>query len=182
MARLILLDRDGVINVESPEYVKDADEWKPIPGSLDAIARLKRAGWLVGVCSNQAGVGRGILDKAALERIHARMCAALAEHGATLDGFRYCLHHPDDGCDCRKPRPGMLVALIAELGVDAAQALYVGDRVQDVEAALAAGVTPVLVRTGYGANEEAAARALGARCVADDLATLASRLLEGSEC
>jgi D-glycero-D-manno-heptose 1,7-bisphosphate phosphatase len=182
MARLILLDRDGVINAESPAYIKDADEWRPLPGALEAIALLQGHGWLVGVCSNQAGIGRGLLDAAALERIHTRMVQALAARGGRLDGVRYCPHHPADGCPCRKPKPGMLLALMDELAVTPEQTLYVGDRVQDVEAALAAGVRPVLVRTGHGAEAEAQGRALGVTCVADDLAELARRLVESGPC
>lgn len=182
MARLILLDRDGVINVDSPAYIKDADEWIPIAGALDAIARLKREGWLVGVCSNQAGIGRGILSEGALARIHQRMAERLAEHGAALDGLRYCPHHPDDGCDCRKPRPGMLLSLMSELHADPAQTLFVGDQMKDLAAARAAGCRPVLVRTGHGAASEADARAAGVDCVVDDLAALADHLLAGTPC
>jgi D-glycero-D-manno-heptose 1,7-bisphosphate phosphatase len=182
MARLILLDRDGVINVESPAYIKDADEWRPLPGALEAIALLNRHGWLVGVCSNQAGIGRGLLDADALERIHARMVQALAAYGGRFDGVRYCPHHPDDDCGCRKPKPGMLLALMDELAVTPEQTLYVGDRVQDMEASLAAGVRPVLVRTGHGTEAEAPARALGVTCVADDLADLARRLIGAAAC
>ncbi|MEQ8484276.1 MAG: D-glycero-beta-D-manno-heptose 1,7-bisphosphate 7-phosphatase [Pseudomonadales bacterium] len=182
MARLILLDRDGVINLDSPAYIKDADEWVPIPGALEAIARLKRAGWLVGVCSNQAGIGRGILTEAGLQRVHRRMAQRLAEHGAALDGLRYCPHHPDEGCSCRKPAPGMLLSLMAELNAEPEQTLFVGDQLKDMAAARAAGCRPVLVRTGHGAASEAAARAEGVICVADDLAALAEHLLEGTPC
>jgi D-glycero-D-manno-heptose 1,7-bisphosphate phosphatase len=182
MARLLLLDRDGVINEESPAYIKNADEWLPIPGALDAIALLKRHGWMVGVCSNQAGVGRGIFTEAALQEIHARLHDALAERGVALDGLRYCPHAPATGCDCRKPRPGMLLALMAELGVSPGDAMFVGDQIKDVQAARAAGVRPALVRTGRGAEAESEARRLGVTCIADDLGTLARHLVEGSAC
>jgi len=177
MTRLILLDRDGVINFDSPNYIKDADEWVPIPGALAAIARLQAAGYRVAVCTNQAGIGRGILTTAALGRIHDKLRAWLAQHGAVLDGLAYCPHHPDDGCACRKPQPGMLLAMMRELQAEPTETLYVGDSLRDVQAAHAAGCAAALVRTGAGAGAEAAAKALGVSCVADDLAALAEGLL-----
>ena len=182
MTRLILLDRDGVINLESPDYIKDVDEWVPIPGSIDAIAKLKRAGYHVAVCTNQSGVGRGIVTPAALDRIHARLHALLAEGGVALDGLSYCPHHPDANCDCRKPRPGMLCRTMQALGITGAETVFVGDAIRDVEAALAAGCHPVLVRTGGGARVERQARALGVEQVADDLAAYARTLLESASC
>jgi D-glycero-D-manno-heptose 1,7-bisphosphate phosphatase len=177
MTRLILLDRDGVVNFDSPQYVKDADEWLPIPGSLEAIARLKRAGLLVAVCTNQSGIGRGILTDAALARIHGKFAARLAELGVTLDALVYCPHHPDDGCLCRKPRAGMLTEVMARLQVSPAETLCVGDSMRDLEAARAAGCRAALVMTGKGASARAAAAALGVDCVADDLAALARAIL-----
>jgi len=177
MTRLILLDRDGVINFDSPDYIKDADEWVPIPGALAAIARLQTAGYQVAVCTNQAGIGRGILTAAALGRIHDKLRAHLARYGAALDGLAYCPHHPDDGCACRKPQPGMLLTMMRQLQVEPSETLYVGDSLRDMQAAHAAGCAAALVRTGAGAGVEAAARALGVTCVADDLAALAQDLL-----
>jgi D-glycero-D-manno-heptose 1,7-bisphosphate phosphatase len=182
MTRLILLDRDGVINFDSPDYIKDADEWIPIPGSIEAISELKRAGYLVAVCSNQAGVGRGIFSEAALERIHARMRAALAGHAVALDGLRYCPHHPDAGCACRKPQPGMLSDMMKTLGIAAADTIFVGDAVKDLEAARAAGCRAALVRTGCGAAAEPQARAMGVDCIADDLAAFTRTLLGTASC
>ncbi len=173
MARLILLDRDGVLNVDSPDFVKDADEWLAIPGSVEAVARLKASGFLVAVCSNQSGVGRGLLDEAALERIHRKLGEALAAQGASLDALRYCPHHPDAGCSCRKPRPGMLLELMAEFRVDPQATIMVGDAIRDVEAAHAAGCHAALVRTGHGASVEPIARAMGVRWIGDDLAAFA---------
>ncbi len=183
MTRLILLDRDGVINYDSPDYVKDVHEWTPIPGSLDAIARLKQAGCLVAVCSNQSGVGRGILSEQALERIHARMRSELADRGARLDALYYCPHRPEDGCRCRKPRPGMLQDAMQSLGVPPAETVFVGDRLTDVEAAVSAGCRPVLVRgrPPDGRLEEHAG-ALGAERVAEDLAAFVDTLLEQEPC
>ncbi|MFU8813856.1 MAG: D-glycero-beta-D-manno-heptose 1,7-bisphosphate 7-phosphatase [Pseudomonadales bacterium] len=177
MTRLILLDRDGVINFDSPHYIKNADEWLPIPGSLSAIAKLKAAGFLVAICTNQAGIGRGIFSEAALAGIHAKLEQMLARHGTTLDGLVHCPHHPDECCGCRKPRPGMLLSMMQRLQVNPAQALFVGDSVRDLEAAQAAGCAAALVRTGKGADAEPTARAMGVTCIADDLADLAAMLL-----
>lgn len=173
MARLILLDRDGVINAESEAFVKDADEWQALPGSLAAIAALKRRGFLVGLCSNQSGVGRGLMNEAALGRIHEKLLTGLAEHGAALDAVRYCPHRPEDDCDCRKPRPGMLLEIMAELGVTPEDTVFVGDSLRDLEAAAAAGCRAALVRTGNGAGAEAPATAMGIVWVGDDLAAFA---------
>lgn len=173
MARLILLDRDGVINAESEAFIKEADEWQALPGSLAAIAQLKRRGFQVAVCSNQSGVGRGLMSEAALERIHDKLLAGLTELGAGLDAVRYCPHHPDDDCDCRKPRPGMLLDIMAELGATPAETVFVGDSLRDLEAAGAAGCRAALVRTGNGATTEAQARAMGVIWVGDDLAAFA---------
>lgn len=183
MTRLILLDRDGVINHDSPDHVKDVHEWAPIPGSLDAIARLKRSGRLVAVCSNQSGVGRGILSEEALGRIHARMSEALAARGAALDALYYCPHPPDAGCQCRKPRPGMLEEAMRTLEVAASDTVYVGDRLTDVEAAGAAGCRSVLIRGSFlDPSLEDRARALGVDSIADDLAAFVDTLLEREPC
>jgi D-glycero-D-manno-heptose 1,7-bisphosphate phosphatase len=151
MARLILLDRDGVINVESDNFIKDADEWQAIPGALDAIAALQRSGFRVAVCSNQSGLARGLITPEAFAGIHEKLLAELAERGATLDAVRYCPHHPDDDCDCRKPRPGMLLDVMAELQTTAQETIFVGDSLRDLQAARSAGCQAALVRTGKGA-------------------------------
>jgi len=182
MTRLILLDRDGVINYDSPHYIKDVDEWVPIPGAIDAVAALKRGGYMVAVCSNQSGVGRGLLTMPALKGIHAKLHALLRERGVSLDVLDYCPHHPDEGCDCRKPRPGMLIRTMQALGVDPEETLFVGDAIRDVEAALAAGCRPVLVRSAGGAAVEAEARQLGVDWIEDDLAAVARTLLEDDPC
>jgi D-glycero-D-manno-heptose 1,7-bisphosphate phosphatase len=150
MAKLILLDRDGVINFDSPDYVKSPDEWRPIPGSLHAIARLKRAGRLVAICTNQAGVARGRLSAASLDRIHRKLEDALADAGVRLDHLACCTHHPDAGCPCRKPAPGMLLACFDKLKVAPEDACFVGDSAKDLLAARAAGCRGILVRSGNG--------------------------------
>jgi D-glycero-D-manno-heptose 1,7-bisphosphate phosphatase len=178
MARLILLDRDGVINFDSPDFIKGPGEWKPIPGSLGAIARLNGAGFLVGMCSNQSGVGRGIVSAQALEAIHGKLLADLARVGGTLDDLRWCPHLPDDGCRCRKPQPGMLLDAMAALGAAAADTIFIGDAIRDVEAAHAAGCAAGLVRTGGGRSVEALAVGMGVNWVGDDLEAFADWLLE----
>lgn len=174
--RLVMIDRDGVINEDSTEFVKSVAEWRPIAGSLEAIAALHRAGWRVAVVTNQSGLGRGLYDVAALEAIHAHMRAQVRAAGGELAGVYYCPHLPEDGCDCRKPRPGMFRALERELKLSVRGAPYIGDRLSDVEAAENVGARPMLVRTGAGALTETL---LGARRVAvfDDLAAAARSLL-----
>ncbi|MEZ5558551.1 MAG: D-glycero-beta-D-manno-heptose 1,7-bisphosphate 7-phosphatase [Pseudomonadales bacterium] len=180
--KLVLLDRDGVINYDSPEYVKTPEEWVPIPGSIEAIAALKRAGFAVAVCSNQAGVGRGIIEREDLDRIHQKLHATLAAAGVVLDALAVCTHHPDDGCRCRKPAPGMLLQVMRELGIGPEQTCCVGDSVRDVQAALAAGCCSVLVLTGNGAADEVRARRLGNHQVYADLAAFAAALLGEEPC
>lgn len=179
MARLILLDRDGVINVDSPDAIREAAAWEPLPGSLAAIAALKAAGFLVGVCTNQQGVGLGTIPPAALDAIHEKFRRALAAEGAALDDLRFCPHRADEGCRCRKPAPGMLTDAMRALGTDGADTIFVGDSIRDVEAAHAAGCHAALVRTGNGAQIEPLARGMGVSWVGDDLAAFAEWAVNG---
>lgn len=149
---LVVLDRDGVINEDSEHFIRSVDEWRPIPGSLEGIALLHRAGVRVAVVTNQSGVGRGLYGEDALAAIHARMIAEVEAAGGALAGIYYCPHRPDEGCECRKPKPGLLRRLERELGLPVAGAPFIGDRLTDVEAARAVGARPVLVRTGVGAQ------------------------------
>jgi D-glycero-D-manno-heptose 1,7-bisphosphate phosphatase len=142
---LVMLDRDGVINRDSDRYIKSVDEWEPLPGSLEAIARLASAGFAIAVITNQSGIGRGLFDEAALAEIHARMCDAVADAGGRIDTIQYCPHLPGAGCDCRKPQPGLLHAAAAELGLPLIGAAFIGDKMSDVDAARAVGARPVLV-------------------------------------
>jgi D-glycero-D-manno-heptose 1,7-bisphosphate phosphatase len=176
-ARLVMIDRDGVINEDSDEFIKSVAEWRPIRGSLEAIAALHRGGFRVAVVTNQSGVGRGLYTEATLAKIHAHMRERVRAAGGELAGVYYCPHLPEAGCDCRKPRPGMFRALEQELRVSVVGAPYIGDRLSDVDAAEAVGARPILVRTGTGAATEAA---LGARAVPvfDDLAAAARSLLD----
>ena len=174
---LVMIDRDGVINEDSGEFIKSVAEWRPIKGSLEAIAALTRAGWRVTVVTNQSGIGRGLYDEQTLGAIHDHMRERVRAAGGELAGVYYCPHLPEDGCECRKPRPGMFRALERELGVSVVGAPYVGDRLSDVEAAEAVGARPLLVRTGTGAATEALLQGRAVP-VFDDLAAAARSLLD----
>ncbi|HZY16521.1 MAG TPA: D-glycero-beta-D-manno-heptose 1,7-bisphosphate 7-phosphatase [Ramlibacter sp.] len=146
--KLVILDRDGTINADSDEYIKSPEEWLPLPGALEAIARLNHAGWRVVVASNQSGLGRGLFDIAALNAIHAKMHKALAVFGARLEAIFYCPHAPDEGCSCRKPLPGLFEQIGERFGVDLHTVPVVGDSPRDLQAGVAAGCLPHLVLTG----------------------------------
>ncbi len=147
---LVILDRDGVINEESSQYIKSPDEWKPIPGSLEAIAKLKMAGFKVVVATNQSGIARGLYSQETLEQIHKKMTDSLKQWGVELDGIFFCPHHPDDGCSCRKPEPGLFLAISQQLQVNLNGQLAIGDSLRDIHAALKLGLKPILVLTGNG--------------------------------
>jgi D-glycero-D-manno-heptose 1,7-bisphosphate phosphatase len=154
--KLIILDRDGTINEDRDDFVKSADEWVPLPGALEAIARLNHAGWHVVVASNQSGLGRGLFDVAALNAMHAKMHKLLAVHGGKIDAVFYCPHTPDDGCTCRKPLPGLFEQIMERYGLDGATSVSgvhaVGDSLRDLQAGASAGCLPHLVLTGKGAK------------------------------
>lgn len=176
---LVILDRDGVINRDSPEFVKNADEFQPLPGSIDAIARLSRAGFTVAVASNQSGLARGLFDRRALRAMHRKLRRLAAAAGGRVDRIVICPHGPDDGCSCRKPAPGLLLRLARHYGVALEGTPVIGDSLRDLEAAQAAGATPVLVRTGNGRRTEAAlSGALRDVQVYDDLSSAAQELLQ----
>jgi D-glycero-D-manno-heptose 1,7-bisphosphate phosphatase len=149
-ARVIVLDRDGVINHDSDQFIKAPDEWRPIPGSLEAVARLNHAGFRVVVATNQSGVGRGLLDIATLNAIHERMHKALAQVGGRIDAIFYCPHTADSQCECRKPKPGMLEEIGRRFNVDMTGIPCIGDSPRDLAAAEAVGAQPMLVLTGKG--------------------------------
>lgn len=146
----IFLDRDGVINENRSDYVKSWSEFCFLPGSKEAIVMLTRAGYRIIVCTNQAGIARGSLSEETVEDIHRRMVAEIAKEGGIIERIYYCPHGKDENCFCRKPRPGMLLSARDELGIDLHDALFIGDSISDVHAALAAGVHPILVLTGLG--------------------------------
>ncbi|MGH8372024.1 MAG: D-glycero-beta-D-manno-heptose 1,7-bisphosphate 7-phosphatase [Gammaproteobacteria bacterium] len=177
--RLVILDRDGVINQDSDAYIKSPDEWIPLPGSLDAIVRLNRGGFTVVVASNQSGIGRGLFDLATLERIHRKMTAELAARGGHLDGIFFCPHAPDAGCDCRKPAPGLLRQIGSHYGVSLDAVPMIGDSLRDLQAAHAVGARPILVLNGKGQRtfEQLPAEFRGIE-VYPDLATATTALLK----
>ena len=174
--QLVILDRDGVINEDSDAYIKSPDEWRPLPGSLDAIARLTRAHYHIVIVTNQSGIARGLFDLDTLQQIHARMHRELAHHGGRIDAIYYCPHGPNDDCHCRKPKPGMLRDLAKRLKVDLAGVPAIGDSLRDLQAAQAVHARPILVRTGKGRQTEAQAHLTGCE-IYDDLAAAVEQLL-----
>mgnify|MGYP001204386884 CR=1 FL=1 len=148
--KIIILDRDGVINQESDVYVKSADEWVPISGSLEAIAKLSKAGYSIYVATNQAGVGRGIFTLKILDEIHKKMRHQIEVLGGSLEEVFFCPHLPEDNCACRKPKPGLLLLVANACDSDLKGVPFVGDSLRDMQAAMGAGASPILVRTGFG--------------------------------
>lgn len=148
--KLIILDRDGVINYDSDQFIKSPEEWRPIPGSLEAIARLNQWGWQVVVATNQSGVGRGLFGMDALNGIHDKMTKSLAQLGGKLEAIFFCPHTDDADCDCRKPKPGMFHQIAERFNLDLTDVPAVGDSLRDLQAAAAVGCTPYLVLTGKG--------------------------------
>lgn len=146
----IILDRDGVINEDSDAYIKSLAEWQPLPGSIDALARLSKAGHRLAVATNQSGLGRGLFTAEDLEAMHDELNRQLHAAGGRLDGIFHCPHTPDDHCSCRKPLPGLLDAIATELGWPLEQCLMIGDSLRDLEAGRARGCRPILVTTGKG--------------------------------
>jgi D-glycero-D-manno-heptose 1,7-bisphosphate phosphatase len=182
----LILDRDGVLNEEAPArgYITRPEEWRWIAGSLDALALLTRAGYRVSIATNQSGVGRGLMTRQDLDAVHARMTSEARDAGGRIDAVFACMHAPDDGCDCRKPAPGLINAAVAAAGIPCAQTLVVGDDRRDIESARRAGVTAVLVLTGKGAASGSVLSQEGVP-VYDDLhslarALIASRAADGS--
>lgn len=181
-SRLVILDRDGVINEDSDDYIKSLDEWKPLPGSIGAIARLSRAGYKVAVATNQSGLARGYFDEITLANMHALLCELVEEEGGQIDAICYCPHGPDEGCRCRKPAPGLLEQIGEELRMPIPGAWYVGDTEKDLELGLAMQCRPILVRTGKGSLTEKKldAKMRSRVLVVDDLAAAAQRILSAS--
>ncbi len=174
---LIILDRDGVINHDSDEFIKTPAEWEPIDGSLEAIARLNYAGYRVVVITNQSGIARGLLDVEPLNRIHSKMRRMLAQMGGRIEAIMYCPHGPEDGCSCRKPHNGSFADLAHRLRVNLDNVPAIGDSMRDIQAAKASGARPILVKTGKG--ERTLAEGLPDEVeVFDDLAAVVDALLE----
>ena len=147
---LVILDRDGVINEDSAEYIKSVDEWLPIPGAITAIADLSRAGFRVAVATNQSGLARGYFDELTLALMHEKLHALVEAEGGQIDGIFLCPHGPDEGCACRKPATGMLEQMEHEFASPVAGAWFIGDSLKDLDCALAKGCQPALVLTGKG--------------------------------
>jgi D-glycero-D-manno-heptose 1,7-bisphosphate phosphatase len=175
--RFVLLDRDGTIN-EEIGHISSVDDIRPIPGSIDAMRRLGSLGLGIAIVTNQANVGRGLLAPERLEEIHAHLRQVLADGGVEVDGIYVCPHRPEDGCSCRKPRPGLAERAAAELGFELGAAFVVGDHAADVGLARAIGATGILVRTGHGEEELAFGAGRDADAVVADLAA-AVELIQG---
>lgn len=150
--KLVILDRDGTINRDSDDFVKTPEEWLPLPGALEAIARLNHAGWHVVIASNQSGLGRGLFDVASLNAMHTKMNKLLAAQGGRIDAIFYCPHTAEDGCHCRKPQPGLFEQIGARFALPLKGVPAVGDAPRDAVAAAAAGCEPHMVRTGKSAH------------------------------
>lgn len=175
--KLIILDRDGVINYDSAQFIKSPDEWKPIPGSLEAIARLTREGWRVVVATNQSGLARGLFEMATLNAIHAKMHKATAQAGGRIEAVFYCPHSADMNCECRKPKSGMLNEIAARYASDLKGVPAVGDSLRDLQAAASVGARPLLVKTGKGERTLAAGDLPSDTPVFDDLSAVVEHLL-----
>lgn len=178
--KLIILDRDGVINEDSDEYIKSPEEFIPISGSLPAIAKLNHAGYVVVVATNQSGIARGYFDEATLQAMHEKLHSLLAAEGGKIDRIYYCPHGPNDKCDCRKPKPGMLRQILADYNMDPVNVVGIGDSFRDLQAAYAVGIKSILVRTGKGIKTESqlpSEASLIDTPIFDDLAEAVNELL-----
>ena len=179
--KLIILDRDGTINSDSDDYVKSPEEWQPLPGALEAIARLNQAGWHVVIASNQSGLGRGLFDVASLNAMHAKMHKMLVAVGGRIDAVFYCPHAPEESCNCRKPLPGLFEQIGSRFGVPLKDVPTAGDSVRDLQAGSAAGCQPHLVLTGksecYRSGGQPDGLPVGTLCHTD-LSAFADHLLQ----
>jgi D-glycero-D-manno-heptose 1,7-bisphosphate phosphatase len=179
--QLIILDRDGVINQDSDNYIKSVDEFIPLPGSLEAIARLSQAGYRVAIATNQSGIGRGLYDVATLNAMHDKLRRLLATVGGEIEMITFCPHSPDDCCDCRKPKPGMYLEISKRLDTSLENVPVIGDSLRDLQAAQAVGAKPMLVRTGKGERTIAKGEGLEGIPLYADLAAAVADLLEDDE-
>lgn len=177
--RIVVLDRDGVINHDSPDYIRSPEEWRPIPGSLEAMARMQGAGYRLAIASNQSGLGRGLFTQSTLDAIHGKLQKALLACGGERIDIFYCPHLPDAGCDCRKPAVGLLQQIEGRFGAALAGSAFVGDSSKDLQAAQSFAMNPVLVRTGNGRETERALREnpIAGVSIYDDLSAFCADLL-----
>jgi D-glycero-D-manno-heptose 1,7-bisphosphate phosphatase len=181
--KLIVLDRDGTINEDRDDFVKSPDEWVPLPGALEAIARLNHAGWHTVIATNQSGLARGLFDTGTLNAVHVKMNQALMRFGGRIDAVFFCPHGPSEGCACRKPLPGLFELIGERYGVDLDQVPVVGDTLRDLQAGAAAGCRPHLVRTGKCAvltddEVQVLARQVPGTVVHADLGAFAEHLIQ----
>ncbi|BCK86608.1 D-glycero-beta-D-manno-heptose-1,7-bisphosphate 7-phosphatase [Sideroxyarcus emersonii] len=177
MSKLIILDRDGVINFDSDQFIKSPEEWKPIPGSLEAIARLTQADYRVVVATNQSGIGRGLFDMPTLNAIHDKMHKACALLGGRIDAVFFCPHTNDANCGCRKPKSGMLEEIAMRYGVNLRGVPAVGDSLRDLQAAARLEAQPILVLTGKGAKTQAKGELPEGTLIYPDLASVVATLV-----
>ena len=180
--KLVITGRDGILNVFRRDHVKAPEEWEPIPGALEAVARLNHAGWHVVVATNQSGIGRGMIDMTTVNAVHQHMMRLLAERGGRIDAVFFCPHAATEQCECRKPAPGLMREIGARYGADLAEVPMVCDTLRDLHAAAAAGCQPHLVRTGRAADADDATIALWVQevpgtAVHADLAAFATHLV-----
>jgi len=176
--KLVILDRDGVVNYDSEEFIKHPDEWRPIPGSLEAIAQLTQSGWRVVVASNQSGIGRGLLDMATLNAIHSKMHKAVGQAGGRIEAVFYCPDTDASHSPCRKPNPGMFLAIAERFNAALERVPAVGDSLRDLQAAAAVGARPILVLTGKGEKTHAAGNLPKGTEIYPDLAAVARVLCQ----
>ena len=174
--KLVILDRDGTINQDSDQYIKSPLEWLPIPGSLEAIARLTQNGWRIVVATNQSGLSRGLFDMSTLNAIHAEMHRAVGQAGGRIDAIFFCPHAADANCECRKPKPGLLREIGSRFNVELEGVPMIGDSLRDLEAAAAVGAQPYLVLTGKGKKTRDAGGLPKHTEIFADLAAIAARL------
>ena len=174
--KLVILDRDGTINHDSEHYIKSLDEWRPLKGSLEAIARLTQAGYRIVVATNQSGIARGLFSTRTLLDIHEALQRAAVQAGGRIDAFFFCPHAADAACQCRKPQPGMLLEVARRFNIALKDTYMVGDGLRDVQAAAAAGARPVLVLTGKGQKTQAEGNLPPLTQVFADLAAFAEHL------
>ncbi len=176
--KMVILDRDGVLNHDREDFIKTPDEWEPIDGSMEAVARLNEAGYRVMIATNQSGIGRGMLDMATFNRINLKMHSILRHFGGWIDAIFFCPDPPDSDSQCRKPNPGMLHEIREHCNTTLEDTPMVGDKLSDIQAAIAGGAQPVLVRTGYGAQTEKSGKLPDGVPVYDDLRAFVEHLLE----
>lgn len=179
--KLIILDRDGVINFDSERFIKSADEWRPIPGSLEAIARLNQAGYRVVVCTNQSGIARGLFNMTALNAIHQKMHLAAQEVGAEIDAIFFCPHAAGDNCDCRKPKTGMFLEIARRYEISLKGIPSIGDSLRDLQAGFNCGCIPYLVLTGKGTKTQADDGLPPDTLIYPDLAAAVEGLLDAAD-